>query len=702
MVEERIGDNGVNDTVSASLLFEIGTEDLPARFILPAMRQMEENAAALLREMRIPCSEITTYGTPRRLALFAHGLPRVQGDRMREVFGPSRKVAYDANGLPTKAAIGFAQSQGIGVEGLVIRSKGKGEYVAAVLEEKGGPVIAVLPDILRRIVLSLRLPKSMRWGDGDLRFARPIRWLLALFDEETVHFDIDGIRSSNTTMGHRFLSPAAFKLQNISGYKSLLADNSVIVDQEERKNIIVDAVEGFLRPLGEQFVQDQELLETVVNLVEYPVPVLGTFSEEYLGLPRELLITVMKGHQKYFAVENEGGSITNHFVVVSNTGKENADVVRVGAERVIRARFEDARFYFGEDRKMPLHRRVEALKKVTYHERLGTLHDKTERIAQIAGFLAERLLPSMSEHVVRAAWLAKTDLVTGVVREFPELQGIMGKYYAMHDGEARDVADAIGEQYLPAYSGGALPRTDAGALLSIADKIDSIACFFSIGLTPTGSEDPFALRRQALGILAIMMDRSLDMPLQDLVEKAFSALSHGKGVDAMEAQVLRFFQNRLEAIFSDLGYSADLIQSVLSACLHAPLFAVRERIDALKRAKDNPLYPDLLAALKRVNNIIPESPMPPVRTDLLLEELEISLSAKLDAVRGEIYTLVTKRQYDDAVILISSLTESINRFFDHILVMDKREEIKQNRLSLLQNIWETVSALADFSKLSSN
>jgi glycyl-tRNA synthetase beta chain len=702
VAEKGIEDNGVNNLLNASLLFEIGTEDLPARFIFPAIQQMEQQASGILREMRIPFSGIKTYGTPRRLALIAEGLPRSQEDRTREVFGPSRKAAYDANGRPTKAAVGFAQSQGVSVEQLIIKSKDKGEYVAAVLEEKGGPVIAVLPEILKRIVLSLHLPKSMRWADGDLRFARPIRWLLALFDEETVSFDIDGIRSSNTTMGHRFLSPAAFKLQKISGYKSMLANKHVVVDQEERKKIIVDAMEVLLGSLGEKPVQDQELLETVVNLVEYPVPVLATFPAAYLGLPRELLITVMKGHQKYVAVEKAESTITNHFVVISNTSEENAGTVRVGAERVIRARFEDARFYFEEDRKVPLHTRMEYLKKVTFHERLGSLYDKTERIVSIAAFLADRVFPALKEHVVRAARLAKTDLITGVVREFPELQGIMGKYYALHDGESKEVADALEEQYLPAYSGGALPRTDAGALLSIADKIDTVAGFFSIGIMPTGSEDPFALRRQALGIIAIMMDKSIDVPVQDLVDKAFGTLPHGESIDVMKEQMLRFVRNRVEAVLSDLGFSSDFVQSALPVCLRIPLFSVRERLDALKRCRDHPAYCDFLVAMKRVNNIIPKSPMPSVRPELLLEEQEISLSAKLNSMRGEIESLVDSKRYDDAVILLFSLTEAVNRFFDHILVMDKREEIKQNRLSLLQDIWQTVSALADFSKLSSN
>lgn len=692
-----------HDAAASSLLLEIGTEDLPARFISPAIKQLEENASRILREARIRFSGIQTFGSPRRLALIADGLPLLQEDRIREVFGPSRKIAYDAGGNPTKAAIGFAQSQGVKVESLVIRNTEKGEYVAAIVEEKGGPVTAALPDILKNIVLSLHFPKSMRWGNGDIRFARPIRWLLALFDDETIHFEIGDIRSGSSTMGHRFLSPAAFKLKKISAYKSLLANNYVVVDPEERKKIISAEMRTLLQPLNETPVEDQELLDTVVNLVEYPVLVLGAFPEKYLELPRELLITVMKGHQKYFAVQNAESRITNHFVVVSNTGGENADTVRVGAERVIKARFEDARFYFEEDRKIPLHKRIEDLKNVTFHERLGSLHSKTERIASIAGYLADRVFESGKENLVRAARLSKADLITGVVREFPELQGVMGKYYALHDGEAEDVARALEEQYLPAYSGGALPKTDTGALLSIADKIDSIAAFFSIGLAPTGSEDPFALRRQALGIIAIMLDRSFDLPLNDLVDAALRASLHGGDVDAARDQILHFFRNRLENVLVDLGYSSDLVQSVLPASLRVPLFDVIERLNALKRFKDHPAYPDFLTAVKRVHNIIPKAPaVTVIRHELLLEEQEKSLKVDVDSVNGVLTALVNNRQYFDAAILLASLTETINRFFDHVLVMDKREEIRQNRLSLLQAIWQLASALADFSKLSAN
>ncbi len=685
---------------TSPLLLEIGTEDLPARFLAPALQQLEEHAARILRGLSIRFSAIETYGTPRRLALIADGLPRVQEDRVREIVGPSSRAAFDANGNPTKAAVGFAQSVGVTVDRLVIKRKGKGEYVVAVVEEKGRPVHAVLPEALEKIVLSLHFPKTMRWGNGDLRFARPIRWLLALFGTENIDFEVDGIRSGDATMGHRFLSPVRVRFHDAASYKSVLAEHFVIVDQSERKETIARKMDEILLAFQEKPVHDEELLDTVVNLVEYPVPVLATFPREYLTLPRELLITVMKGHQKYFAVEDRDGAITNHFIVVSNTGEENADTVRIGAERVIRARFEDARFYFEEDRKVPLDRRIDALRSVTFQERLGSLYDKTERVAAFAEFLADRLMPAAKERLVRAAWLSKTDLLSGVVREFPELQGTMGKYYAALGGESADVAQAIEEQYLPSTSGGALPQTDIGALLSLADKVDTIAAFFSVGIVPTGSEDPYALRRHALGVVAILLGKSLEVSLHDIIEKALSAFPDGARGESVRAQVSEFFLNRVEAVLSDLGFSEGFTQSVLGLSLRVPLCDVRERMQALARFSEHPLYPAFLAAVKRVHNILPKVPVPPVNADVLIDDEERVLKANLDGVRGKLRPLLDERRYDDALVLFSSLADAINAFFDRVLVMDKREEIRLNRLSLLREVWETVASIADFSKLS--
>ena len=686
----------------SQLLLEIGTEDLPARFISPALQQLKDNTLKILSENSISCSGVKIFGTPRRLALIAEGIPGMQEDRTKEVFGPSKKAAFDANGNPTRAAAGFAQSQGIGVENLIIRQKDKGEYVVAVVEEKGLQVRAVLPEILKKIVLSIHLPKAMMWGVSTLRFVRPIRWFLALFDTEVISFDIEGIRSSNLSRGHRFLSPAAFQIKEIASYRKLLSNNYVIIDIDERRKMITEKMKELLSERGERPIEDGELLDTVVNLIEYPVPVIATFSADYLRLPKELLITVMKGHQKYFAAENADGAITNSFVVISNTSADNAQAVRVGAERVIRARFEDARFYFEEDSKKPLAGRIEDLKKVTFQENLGSLYKKVERMAVIAGYLADRLLPSAKEKLVRAVWLAKTDLISGVVREFPELQGIMGKYYAVHDGEDRDVSIAIEEHYLPSYSGGRLPESDTGALLSIADKIDNIAAFFSIGRVPTGSEDPFALRRQALGTIAILFDKGYDITLEDLLDRALENLPGTGNLSEVREKVKQFFEARLETILSDRGYSSDLIQSMIDMSTKILLNEMLARLDAIGDFKNTPEYNIFLTAIKRIRNIIPKSAVPALKSELLAEESEKNLSDRLEAVRGGLENLLREKNFREALGLLETLTGPINLFFENILVMDKREEIKLNRLSLLNEIWKSVASIADFSKLSPN
>ncbi|MEW6162269.1 MAG: glycine--tRNA ligase subunit beta [Nitrospirota bacterium] len=687
-------------TPHSSLLLEIGTEEIPARFLPGAIQSLKENAATILSENYIHFSEIKAYATPRRLVLIVARLPELQAGRAREVFGPAKRVAFDEEGNPTEAALKFANSQGVNVESLIVKKRDKGEYVAAVIEEKRLAVRDLLPEVLKKITLSIRFPKTMRWGNGSIRFARPIHWLLAMFGKDVIPFEIDGIKSSNMTWGHRFLSPAAFEVEEISTYTNLLKNSSVILDQEERKKTILEGVRRLSASAEGKPVEDEELIETVNFLVEYPFPVLCSFQKGYLELPKELLITVMKDHLRCFAIEDGEGRLINHFIVISNTKEENEETVRIGAERVIKARLEDAKFYFEEDRKKLLYERIEELRKVTYQERLGSLYEKTERAVSIAEFLAERLSPSVKGKLARAAWLSKTDLLTGIVREFPELQGIMGKYYAMHDGEDSEVAEAMEEQYLPAHSGGILPQTEVGALLSIADKIDNIAAFFSIGLTPTGSEDPFALRRQALGIIAILLERGYHLPLRDLIDKALQNLSSVfPSLGEIEEKIFQFFEQRLEPLFSGKGYSPDLVQSILSMSLDLHLKEIEGRLDALKRLKEDKDYNNFLLAMKRVNNIIPKEVIPELKAELLIEEAEKRLKEKLDYVKSDLPVLLKEKRYYNVISLLSSLTDPVSHFFDHVLVMDKREEIRQNRLALLKEVWRTASTIADFSKL---
>lgn len=690
-----------SETISnifSNLLLEVGVEEIPARFLPEALVNLENIVKNVFEEFRLSFKNIKTYATPRRIALIAE-IGKFQKALEKEIYGPPVSVAYDESGNPTKAAEAFAKSHGVTVESLQKREKGKGQYVMAKVVEPVKDSSEVLPEVLSKIILSLNFPKNMRWGEGDLRFVRPIHWILSIFDKETIRFKIDGIESSNITKGHRFLSPAAFEIKDIKSYINLLKNNFVILDQEERKRIILEESKKLAQSVNAFIILDEELLEHVTYLVEYPVLVLGNFSPEYLSLPRELLITVMKGHQKYIALEDSHKRLINYFIVVSNTKSVNAETVRKGAERVIKARFEDARFYFEEDTKLPLLKRLDGLKNVVFHEKLGSLYDKTERIKANAFFIANRIYPDKKEEVVTAALLSKTDLITGVVREFPELQGITGSYYAQKEGYSNSISKALREQYIPQHPGDALPETDIGAIISISDKIDNIASFFMIGLSPTGSEDPFALRRQAHGVILITLGKRYDITIEELLNISLQNYNL-KDRAELWSTLIKFFEHRIEYIFQSEGYKADLIASVTHLGTALPLYRIKERLDVLTKFREDPDYDAILLSIKRINNIAPKHEMPPIKTELLIQDEEKSLYQEFQRVNKEMLTSLKDHSYSSALLLLKSLKEPINRFFDKVLVMDKNEDLKLNRLSLIKEVQGLTQLFADFSKLS--
>lgn len=679
------------------LLLEIGAEEIPARFLPPALVKLRELAESAFAEYRIPSASIKTYATPRRLMLMAE-LASAQLAAEKEVWGPPVSAAFDKEGTPTKAAEAFARTHGLALDRLDRREKGKGVYLVAVIHEKAAPTEELLPEVLIKIITGLSFPKSMRWGDGAFRFARPIHWLLATYSNKKVSFEIDGIKSANSTRGHRFLAPAAFELKDSKSYLSLLRNSFVIVDPEERKKVITEGIQKLAASVGAVAVEDEELLKHVSFLVEYPVPVLGSFPAEYLALPKELLITVMKGHQKYFALENGTGSLVNHFVIVSNTKQHNADMVKKGAERVIKARFEDARFYFEEDRKLKLADRVEELKKVVYHEKLGTIYEKTMRIVALAEFISEQCCPKKKKECRTAALLAKTDLITGAVREFTELQGIMGSYYAAHDGHTTEISRALAEQYLPGHAGDRIPETATGSVVSLADKLDNIASFFSIGMAPTGSEDPFALRRQAFGIIAILLGTGYGLSLATLLDKALQPF---KTADkrALMGELIKFFELRLDSVLQATGFTADAVAAVIHFAAAEPLAAVRARLTAVQALKTEADTEPFLLAVKRVNNIAPKGETPAVDAGLFSYDEERALHAAVAAGAPRVGAALQAGRYAEAIDLLMELREPINRFFDKVLVMDKDEAIKQNRLGLIKSVQLLAAAVADFSKL---
>jgi glycyl-tRNA synthetase beta chain len=673
------------------LLIEIGSEEIPARFISKGLSLLKEGIIQLLNRESIDYGKTSAFATPRRLTIYIEDVSEKQKDRTTESLGPPKKIAFDDNGAPTRAAIGFAKSLNIGMEKLTIKKTGRGEYVAAIIEEKGRSTKDVLAEGMPGLISSLQLPKSMRWGNSSLRFFRPIHWILAMYGNEAISFELDCIKSGNFSYGHRFLSPAAIKIEDPSSYLSLLLTNRVIADPAERKKAIFDEIKSIEVAANCKVHEDDELLDTVTNLVEYPAVVLGTFDKAYLDLPKELLITVMKTHQKYFSVEDKDGNMLPYFIVVSNTAVENNDTVRKGAERVLKARLEDARFYYKEDQEIPLWDYVEKLKKVTFQEKLGTLYQKAERISSLCSFIADELSLPSKEIFLRAAMLCKADLVTGIVGEFPELQGYMGMIYALNSGEDKEVASAVYEHYLPKFSGDSLPSDETGAVVSLADKMDNIVSFFFLGLIPTGSEDPFALKRQATGIINILQSSDYPLSLDMLIEKSLQNLNVSlKEKKTLSDKILQFFYQRLEGIFLTQQYSYDIINAVL-ATKELNINELNNRIAVLSGLRKYPGFPGLLTAAKRVYNILAKVQPGEVKENLLAESAE----RELYDVVGTIKDNLTAADFE----VLFKLEKPINTLFDNVLVMDKNPEIKQNRLALLLSVKKAFDSLGDFSKI---
>ena len=682
---------------SALLIFEIGTEEIPARFLSDAISKLKGNAEKLFCEYRLCFGALRVFATPRRLSMLVE-VDRSQTATQKEVWGPPENAAFDKDGKPTKAAESFAKSQGISIDDISIGEKGKGRYVFAAVKETSRLTSEVLPELMPRLFDSFHFPKAMRWGDGNFKFVRPVHWILTIYDNQKVPFDFEGIKSGNITRGHRFLSPASFEIKDSKAYINLLKNNFVVIDPAERKKIIFEGARKLASSVNAVVIEDEELLNHVMFLVEYPVTVLGSFPPDYLDLPKELLITVMKDHQKYFALEDGRGGLVNHFVVVSNTRQENAETVRKGAEKVIKARFEDARFYYEEDKKTPLMDRLEGLKKVVFHDRLGSTYSKCTRVSALAGFIADKCRLDRKEDVRTAALLSKVDLISGVVREFPELQGIMGGYYALNEGLRKEIAQALKEQYLPKFSGDTLPESDTGAIVSLADRLDTIASFFMLGLIPSGAEDPFALRRQTIGALLILVDKRYDIPLKELSIEALKPYDI-KDKEGVISSIVRFFEQRFDPIFQPAGYSADVIASVIHFVGDKPLFIIKDRMDALMQLKANSDYEDFVLVIKRINNIASKTDVPPVNKSLFAHEEEELLYSAVETAAPQILTCIEKNEPSEAINILINLKDPVNRFFDKVLIMDKNEDIKQNRLSLIKTIQSIGHQIADLSKL---
>ncbi len=686
--------------MSAKELFlEIGCEEIPAGFIPRATAEMEAIITRELAVARLPFSGIQTLATPRRLALVVKGLPAVQPDAEITATGPSVKAAYDADGKPTKAAEGFARGQGVDVAALQTITTDKGEYLFVSKHEAGRPTHEILTELLPALIANIPFKKSMRWGEQDVRFARPIHWIVALFDGTVIPFSFGQITSGKVSRGHRFMANTPFPVSDFAGYLNECERHFVIPDPEKRKEIIRRETHRVAIAAGGHLLPDEELLEQVTYLVEYPSAVHGTFSPEFLKVPKEVLITSMRSHQRYFSIVDANGGLMPGFITINNTLSEDPSVVVKGNERVLRARLSDARFFFEEDQKVRLDDRVEALKKVVYQQKLGTSFEKMERFRSLAEGLADRLNPAVKAQTSRAAWLCKADLVSGMVGEFPEVQGIMGREYALLEGESADVAGAIAEHYLPTQAGGELPASDIGAFVSIADKMDTICGCFGVGLIPTGAADPYALRRATIGIIAIILDRGYRLSLESLIDEALTLLAPKltRQKEQVAADVLEFFRARFSNLMGGL-HPTDAVDAAVAAGF-SDLVDVRARIAALAEFKNHPDFEPLSVAFKRVGNIIKEGTDAPVDPSLFQDEAEKNLYEAIQAVKVAAGGLVASGAWLDALTEIATLRGPVDRFFDGVMVMAEDPLVRTNRLALLTTIARLFGRIADFSRI---
>lgn len=710
------------------LLFEIGTEEIPAKFMPGILKQLKELAAAKMQELRIPFEDITVYGTPRRMAFIADGVAETQADVVVEAKGPSVKIAY-VSGAPSKAAQGFARGQGVDVKDLVVRDN----YVYAVKHLAGQPVVELLPGLLMDILTSLSFPKTMRWADYEFRFVRPIRWMVALFGDQIIPVEICGVKSGKFSMGHRFMQQSlkaaaesqgllsaalskvgnkvysalagvkgAVEIPSAGDYKKVMYDNFVMVDQDERRALILQQIKDLAAQNGGEAEINEDLLEEVNYLVEWPTALCGKFEEKFLSLPKECIITPMREHQRYFPVLDEDGNLLNKFITVRNGGSEHLDIVTHGNERVLRARLSDAEFFFNEDRAIKLEDRLEKLKTVSFQEGLGNMYDKSERLVKMAEMLRFAInTPVDEEELRRCALLCKTDLVTGMVIEFTELQGVMGREYALLDGEKTEVATGIFEHYLPRFAGDALPATTIGRIVGIGDKLDNICATFSRGLAPTGSQDPYALRRQALGVINILLDANYHISLAKIIAGTLYLLDiKPEETGKLVPQIMEFFKQRLRNLLMDQGIRYDVIDAVFADKRNDDMVDLAVRCKALAAYVEAGNAEPLVQVSVRVSNLCKKIEKEvAISGALFKDESENKLHEVVAAVSKEIIPEIVLYDYAAVLKAGEKVIEPVNTFFDNVMVMDEDENVKNNRLAMLEEVRGIVNAVGDLSLL---
>ncbi|WP_302942669.1 glycine--tRNA ligase subunit beta [Veillonella parvula] len=682
--------------MAKDLLFEIGAEEIPAGFMPNILGQLKQLAETKLNDAHLPFESIATYGTPRRLALIVKGLADTSAEISERHKGPSASIAYDADGNATKAAIGFARGKGLDVADLVVEDG----YIYAETKTAGVPAKDIVTDMLPQLITGLNFPKSMHWGNLDAKFVRPVRWLVALLDEEVIPVEFATVKSGNVTRGHRFLGADEITIKNASSYVDTLKENFVMVDQDARRELISKQLHDIAASKNASIVWDDDLLEEINYLVEWPTALCGGFKESYLALPDAAIITPMKDHQRYFPLVDQDGKLLPMFLTVRNGSDHSIEVVQAGNERVLRARLDDAKFFFNEDRKKPLIDRQDGLTKIVFQEGLGNLADKTERLLKLGRVFGEECGLHEDAAVVleRATELAKTDLTTGMVTEFTELQGVMGKEYALLDGESPEVAEAIFEQYLPRFAGDVLPQTEAGKVLSIIDKVDNIVATFSRGLIPTGSQDPYALRRQTIGILNILLGSEWNISLRPIFKASMELLNvPAEKQDELLGQVEEFFTLRLKNIFLDREVPHHVIDLLLSNN-ELSVADAEGLVNALlaNRIDENV---ELVQAYTRMYNLVKDVEYTGVNSDLLKEDAEKALFEAATKASEASSAAWEAGDYDAVVAVPATLVPAINKFFEDVMVMDKDEAIKANRLQLVRLAYSVMAIIGDISAL---
>ena len=701
----------------AELLLEIGVEELPYQFIAPALASLKGSAERLFNDQRLTFQSVRTMGTPRRLTIVVAGLAARQTSMTKEAMGPSKAVAFDQTGQPTRAAIGFAAGQGVAVQDLQIRQTPKGEYLFAVKHEEGRSASAVLIDTLPQLVSGLAFPKAMKWNGTGARFARPVRWIVALFGGKVVPVQIADIQSGNRTSGHRVIGGGKpITVKDFKTYNQGLERQGVILDPERRRTTIQNQIDRLCAKARVALNGDDALLDQAVYTTEWPSAVLGSFKPEYLAVPSEILMTSMKEHQGFFSVrDKKSGRLAPHFMAIANNEPNNMSLIRTGNERVLAARLADAKFFFDEDRKVKLEERGKKLTGVTFHHKLGTMAHKQERVRKLAGFIAGRLCPGQDELrqvCDRAASLSKADLVTGIVGEFPELQGIMGGEYALHDGESTAVAHAIQEQYLPKAIEGALPKTFAGQILSLADRLDSIAAFFHVGIVPTGSEDPFALRRHATGVVRIILEGNLRIHLEKCIDYVNTLVSDDgfKGVSDLEQHG---FRRIVEFIFERVRHYVrivhalrdDVVDAVLKSAhdKNKPLDLVdlAQKMKALESVTKKPEFDPLIVGFKRAHRLVEKEQWEhrSIEEAKFQHPSESALHKAVAEERDKISSALAIGEYGKALDSLVGLKPAIDAFFEGVMVNADDKAIRSNRLSLLKEVDELFMSFADFSQI---